>query len=131
IAPTTMLPDIKTPVLIDGASQPGASCPTAGAPANLMIVLDGSNLGANDDGLVLQTASNGSTVQGLVLGNFDGYAIYIRGDNNYILCNHIGVAADGVTPIGEDMVGVFVSGDNNEIGGAHDHAARNVISGNS
>ncbi|MGD2049860.1 MAG: CSLREA domain-containing protein, partial [Chloroflexota bacterium] len=40
ISPTEELPRINVPVVIDGSTQPGASCPTADQQADLQIVLD-------------------------------------------------------------------------------------------
>lgn len=128
ITPTSPLPAITVPLLIDGTSQPGASCPTSNAPANLMIVLDGSNAGTGADGLVLGAGSDGSLVQGLVIGNFDD-GIDINSDDNQARSNHIGVQADGVSPMGNSN-GLLLSGARNEIGGSNTHASRNVISAN-
>lgn len=124
------LPVITVPVVINGATQTGASCPTGNAPANLMIILDGSSAGTREDGLVLGAGSDGSTVQGLVIGNFDDDGIDIDSDSNRVRCNHIGVHADGVSPMGNGTTGVFVGGDQNVVGGSNAHAARNVISAN-
>ena len=133
ITPGSPLPDIIVPVKIDGQTQPGASCPTNNAPANLLIVLDGSNIGSS--GLVLAAGSNGSTIRGLVIGNFgDGGSsdsgIYIQSNYNNIHCNYVGVDVDGVSSIGNSNNGIRVAGDGNVIGGHASHAQRNVISGN-
>jgi hypothetical protein len=129
ITPGSALPDILVPVVINGTAQLGASCPTNTAPANLMIVLDGSNAGANVEGLVLGTGSDGSIVKGLVIGNFDDDGIRLNSAGNAVRCNHIGVNVDGISPMGNGT-GIFLSGDDNEIGGSNVHAFRNVISAN-
>lgn len=127
--PGSPLPDIVVPVEIVGTTQSGASCPTSNSPANLLIVLDGINAGTNEDGLVLDTGSDGSSVRGLVIGNFDDDGIRINSNGNNVRCNHIGLDATGNSPMGNGT-GIFVAGMDNDIGGAIAHAARNVISAN-
>lgn len=129
ISPTTELPHIHVPIVIDGSTQPGAVCPKAHQPADLKIVLDGQNAGANADGLVLDTGSDGSTIRGLVIGHFDDDGIRINSNENRVGCNHIGVQADGVSPMGNSTA-IFVAGEENEIGGSNAHGFRNVLSGN-
>lgn len=130
ISPASPLPDIAVPMVIFGNTQPGSACPTLNTPASLMIVLDGSNAGTGAAGLVLDYSSSGSIVAGLVIGNFDAHGIRLLSNSNFISCNHIGVAADGVTDIGNGSHGILDNGDNNTIGGRGAHAQRNVISGN-
>jgi hypothetical protein len=126
----SLLPDITVPIEIDGATQPGASCPTANDPANLLIVLDGSSAGTGANGLRFNSGSDDSMIRGLVIGNFDATALIIYTDNNRVRCNHIGVGTDGVTAIPNNSYSVSVQGDNNTIGGQATHGRRNVISGN-
>ena len=67
IQPTSALPTITDPVIIDGYTQPGASSNTnptgQGLNTVLMIELDGSLAGANSNGLVITAGS--STMRGL------------------------------------------------------------------
>lgn len=128
IAPATGLPFITAPLIIDGTTQPGTSCPTASAPANLQIVLDGSNAGSGANGLYFFLNRDGNVVRGLVIGNFDQVGISLLGSDNSISCNHIGVQADGISPMGNGR-GIFVGGERNVIGG-NAPARRNVISAN-
>lgn len=134
IAPSEALPRIRVPVVIDGSTQPGATCPTADQPADLRIILDGSNLtGYLGDGLDLSSAgsgSHGSTIRGLVIGNFISGGITIFSDDNQIECNHIGLGADGVSSMSNGYNGINIYGRNNTIGGAGSDAQRNVIAGN-
>jgi hypothetical protein len=130
ITPNSELPAISVPVVIDGETQPGATCPTNNAPANLQIVLDGSSGGTNIDGLTLSTGSDGSVIRGLVIGSFDNSGIIIQSDENKVGCNHIGLAADGVSIIGNGSSGVYLLGNGNSIGEPDSPAHRNVISGN-
>lgn len=125
IAPLSPLPSIYDSVTIDGVTGNG-SCATSAAPADLNIILDGFQAGASTVGLNLPV--DGNVIKGLVIGNFSNDAIAIPSNNNEVICNFLGVAANGVTNFG-NYRGVFVSGLNNTIGGnlAGD---RNVISGN-
>lgn len=127
IMPATELPFINVPLIIDGTTQPGAACPTASGPASLQIVLDGSNAGANADGLYVLNG-DASVIRGLVIGNFNQTGVTLGSDDSGIWCSHIGVQADGVTPMGNGR-GIFVGGARNMIGGQA-HARRNVISAN-
>jgi hypothetical protein len=65
ISPTTALPDITDPVIIDGYTQPGTSTNTlaVGDNAVLLIELDGTNAGATG----LNITAGNSTVRGLVM----------------------------------------------------------------
>lgn len=127
IAPATELPFINVPLIIDGTTQPGTSCPTTSAPANLQIVLDGSNAGSGGDGLYFRNSDEGG-MRGLVVGNFRQTGITLNSDDSSIRCSHIGVQADGISPMGNGR-GLYVGGERNLIGG-NAPARRNVISAN-
>ena len=133
ITPASELPAITVPVVIDGETQSGASCPTSNDPANLMIVLDGSNAGTTGtiDGLTFNAGSEGSTIRGLVIGNFDIAGIRLLSDGNIVRCNHLGVGVDGLSSMGNDY-GVYISSiaDSNIIGGDTGLDQRNVLSAN-
>ncbi len=127
--------DIEKPVVIDGLSQPDSACPTIDptaeipyAPANLQIILDGSNLGAGN-GLTLVGGSRRSEVRGLVIGGFPGHGIAANSQDNVIACNHIGVTRVGAADFGNGANGINVNAEGNTIGGAS-LTERNVISGN-
>lgn len=129
------LPDITTPVSIDGTSQTGASCgdlvpdvlPAASnATHDLRIVLDGSALTyVNPDVAVLgfESGSSGSAVSGLAIVNAglnsnDTVSGVVIGDavsNITISCNYFGTAADGVTfaeNLGTDLYSSNAGGSN-------------------
>ena len=141
IAPTSALPDITDPVIIDGYTQPGSSVNTliAGDNAVLLIELDGTNAGANVDGLRL--FANNSIVRGLAINRFSRSGIVLvgstnQGDNITISGNFIGTDAAGMVDLGNGTEGISVeisvfgqSADNALIGGSTP-AARNIISGN-
>ncbi|MFW6096991.1 MAG: LysE family transporter, partial [Chloroflexota bacterium] len=90
IKPASPLPFISRPVVIDGASQSGASCPTAKATGTLRIVLDGSNVvGSPAEGLSFGS-SGGGAVRGLAIGNFAtaGIVLGINSSGYLIECNY-------------------------------------------
>ena len=72
--------------MIDGTSQPGF----AGTP---LIAFDGSMAGPGADGL--QIAAPGSTIEGLVIDNFQGAGIAVEASNVQILGNTIGLDPTG------------------------------------
>jgi hypothetical protein len=132
IKPDSPLPIITDTVTIDGYTQQGASPNTLaeGNDAVLKIELNGSNAGANADGLVIR-ASN-STIKGLVIKRFDGDGVDIQGfgaTGNKVEGNFIGTNAGGTANKGNGSDGVFVFADSNTVGGAQPDM-RNVISGN-
>ena len=130
ISPTSALPAITSPVVIDGTTQPGFN----GTP---LIDLDGTNAG---DVGCLNITAGGSTVKGLIIGGFRFAAIQLstNGNNvisgNYIGTNAAGTAEHSGNPSDEggtenNGVGIIVGTSNNIIGGTT-AAERNLISGN-
>ena len=120
------LPFITKAVTIDGTTQSGF----AGRP---LIVIDGN--GGNQDGLVLTSTADGSTIRGLAIRDFEFNAIQINigSEGHFIEGNWLG-ALDPVT--GEFLAGeqngnsgVNVEGSNVTVGGTT-AAQQNVISGN-
>ncbi|TMQ29724.1 MAG: right-handed parallel beta-helix repeat-containing protein, partial [Planctomycetota bacterium] len=132
IWPTTILPQIKDPVVIDGYTQSGSSRNTSamGDNAVLLIELDGGLGPSTASGLVITATASGSTVSGLIIGGFgargdSNNGIDIQSSNNLITGNFIGTNA----PNGGNGIKVEFGASNNTIGG--DLASeRNVISGN-
>ena len=128
ISVLSALPDITDTVIIDGTSEPDY----AGSP---MIELDGTSAGAGVDGLRLVVGSDGSTIQGLVIQNFDHNGILLQSGSNTIAGNYIGLDADGTTIAGNNISGIGIQGGiriesaDNIIGGLT-VADRNVVSGN-
>jgi hypothetical protein len=123
ITPSSALPAITDPVVIDGTSQPGFN----GTP---LIILNGTNLPVFADGLNI-TAGN-STVQGLVFAGFGlgTNMIALRGNGSDIVQgNYIGTDFSGNVPHqGNNGTGVFIASSNNTIGGLT-AASRNIITG--
>ncbi|MEM7117758.1 MAG: right-handed parallel beta-helix repeat-containing protein [Chloroflexota bacterium] len=129
IQPNTPLPTITAPVVLDGTiAQTGATCASTNTPARLLVVLDGSNL-SSGSGLVLDTGSSSSTIQGLNIINFPDHGVEVNSNNNRLKCNYIGFESNSLGSAGNGSDGVYISGDNNELGGAS-LANQNVISGN-
>jgi parallel beta-helix repeat protein len=120
---TSPLPPITETTIIDGLSQPGASC---SAP---LIELDGTSAGAGAEGIVISAGGN-SVIKGLIINRFDGDGIEIlNSDNNVISCNRIGTNSSGTTALGNGGYGVFANNaNNNTIGGVSSNG--NLISGN-
>jgi len=121
ITPSSDLPDITVPMLIDGSSQPGF-------PGRPVIELAGTVAGADVNGLVI--AAGGCTVQGLAINRFGGYGIFIEGDGGDVIQgNFIGTDVTGTTnlPNGQAAIGIFDCPDN-VIGGLS-AGARNLLSG--
>jgi hypothetical protein len=156
ISPTSQLPAITDPVVINGYSQPGASANTLGigpgwegtVPAStghtlgdgdnavLTIELEGSQAGPTASGLLV--AAGNTTIQGLVVNRFSnlGIALSTAGGNivsgNFIGTNPNGSAAEAIGQEGILVASYGGTGpsNGNTIGGLTP-AARNVISGNS
>ncbi|TLY30810.1 MAG: hypothetical protein E6K56_06375 [Ignavibacteria bacterium] len=119
ITPKTPLPDITSPVVIDGTTQPGFS----GTP---IVELNGSNV---QNGLTILAGN--STVRGLVMNRFQASAIFIStlGDN-VIETNFIGLNTTGDSAMPNQGNGVFISRSPNNRIGDTTFASRNVISAN-
>ncbi len=132
IQPTSALPTITDPVVIDGYTQPGASPntngPGLGSNAVLKIELDGSNT-LDIIGLLIRAGN--STVRGLVINRFSAGIRLEANGGNVVEGNLIGTDVTGTFPLGNAFYGVdiHVDGSNNTIGGTT-AAARNIISAN-
>jgi len=142
IQPTSALPTVTDPVIIDGYTQPGASPATDEEPAVIMIELDGSLAGTAVDGLGISAGN--CAVRGLCINRFQsdrygwygGVQIGIGGSSGSVVeGNYIGVDPSGTVAYWElgqydysQAHGVCVYSDDNVIGGTTP-AARNVVSG--
>ncbi|MEK6300276.1 MAG: hypothetical protein AABO41_06110 [Acidobacteriota bacterium] len=116
ITPTSALPSIVFPVIIDGKTQPGY----AGPP---LIELKGTSLAAGVNGLSL--FAEDCVVEGLVINGFNGVGIFLGAParNSIVQTNFIGTNAAG-NAASPNTVGVLIDGAaNNFVGG-------NLISGN-
>ncbi len=131
IAPIRPLPEITEPVTIDGYSQPGTAPATNGAPAVLLIELDGINVIKLGYDSGLHISAGNSTVRGLVINRFGNAGIHLEGNGgNVVEGNFIGTDVTGTEARGNLKRGVYIDGTpDNRIGGST-AKARNVISDN-
>ena len=134
IQPTSALPSITDPVVIDGYTQPGASPntngPGLGLNTVLKIELDGTSAGASVDGLKITAGT--STVRGLVINRFGSMGVRLDSNGgNVIEGNFIGTDVTGMIDLGNalDGVKIFSDASDSTIGGTTAEA-RNIISGN-
>ena len=127
IAPTSALPTITAPVVIDGTSQPGYN-PSLPAPVIELTGMSITDPGVN--GLTID--AGGSTVNGLVINQFSGSGLLLE-DNGGDLVEgcYIGTDDSGTTALPNADDGVFIrDASDNTIGGTAPGAS-NLISGNS
>jgi len=127
IQPSTALPLILNPVIIDGTTQPGFS----GIP---LVVLNGSNYtattGQEITAVGINILSGGTTVRGLVLNGWKYGGVGMpTGNGNTIEGNYIGTNAAGTAAV-PNLYGVIVVNSANNVIGGTTAAARNIISGN-
>ncbi len=101
IAPTTGFPTITSPIIIDGLSQPGATC------ASPLIEINGTSVaGAFDVGFRM---SAGGEINGLVINRFDNAALDFQvASGNIAKCNRIGTDPTGLTPL-PNGTGILIS----------------------
>jgi CSLREA domain-containing protein/uncharacterized repeat protein (TIGR02543 family) len=122
IQPTSELPAITDPVVIDGTSEPDY----AGAP---VIELEGSAVATAVNGLTI--TGGDSVIRGITIYGFGENGIYISdGDNNIIEGNYIGTDPSGALGVGNADNGIYIFGSSDNVVGGTVAAARNVISGN-
>lgn len=118
------LDPISEAVTIDGLSQYGVLSPSVP-----LIVLNGAGT-SGADGLALVAGSDGSTIQGLIINNFDGDGIQVEFDDNVIAGNYIGTNAAGTANQGNGVYGININNASGNIIGGTTVLDRNVISGN-
>ncbi len=119
ISPTSALPLVTQPVVLDATTQPGYS----GVP---LIRLDGAGAGASTPGLEIQ--GGGTTVRGFSITNFTWDGVKMEdGDGNTVEDNWLGVRlnGDGVAAAGNGTYGVLA-----DFGSAGNVIRRNLIGGN-
>ena len=130
ILPTSELPVITDPVIIDAMAFSTGTCASALVQSRMQVTLSGFLAGASS-GLTLGPGSSGSTIRGLAIVLFQQFGISIQSgsDNNIIRCNHIGIDASGLAGLGNGLSGIITNSDNNFLGG-NSIDDRNVISDN-
>jgi hypothetical protein len=131
IFPDTPLPDITSPVTIDGYTQPGSHANTLDwdNDAQLLVRLDGLQL-TNGLPYALTLKASGCVVRGLIVVRFPSGIRIDNASNVIIAGNWIGLDWDGVAR-GMTFEGISIYGSStfNVIGGSSP-ADRNVVSGN-
>lgn len=139
IRPTSPLPNITSPLTIDGYSQPGARANTATAPnplnGTLLVEINGTRVG-DTSGLSFSRGSDNSVVDGLIINNFGttpgGQGISLGATNVKIQGNYIGTNYDGTSaaPNGAGIGSASVTGSARARIGGLSAGERNLISGN-
>jgi len=127
IQPTSALPIITSPIVLDGTTQTANIGDTNGNGPE--VELNGSGAGAGVNGLNIDAGN--STVRGLVINRFTAAGIYITNNGgNLIAGNYIGLDVTGTAPLfGNGADGVDILSSSNTVGGTN-AADRNIISNN-
>lgn len=141
ISLTSALPVIAQPTVINGLSQPGASCgvlvpqnpdgtiASPNTPHTLLITVTTRGIAAGADVLSLASTAAGSQIKGLVVNgalSTSKYNIRNNAPDAQITCNYIGPEADGLTTVPAGGLGGIYVGNS----AATTHIENNLISGN-
>jgi len=122
IQPTTDMPSITDPVVIDGTTQPGY----AGTP---IIELSGTSAGGGASGLYISAGD--STVRGLIINRFAQIGLHLDVlGNNVIEGNIIGTDEAGTASIGNGTYGIRINAAGSNLVGGTSVGTANVVSGN-
>lgn len=127
----TGLPQITSPVTIDGTSQPGYS-PSTG----VIVRVDGvSNTTGLQNGLDVQSGGSGTTIKGLEVVRFAGAGIRLQGDNNVVSGNYLGTSAGNLVNCATGSscgngYGVSIEDGSNNVVGGTTPGERNIVSNN-
>ncbi|MBJ6611143.1 MAG: VWA domain-containing protein [Candidatus Thiothrix moscowensis] len=118
IKPLSPLPVLSgDSTYIDATSQAGANCGDWWAGSRILKVqLDGAGLSATTDGLVVE--GDNFALRGMSITRFpqNGISFKTGADNALIACDHLGVAADGITS-GSNKTGLSLAGTAILVGG--------------
>jgi parallel beta-helix repeat protein len=117
IRPTSPLPAVSDPVVIDGKTQPSYG----GYP---LIEISGEAAGAGANGLVVN--AGGCTLRGLVVNRFSADGVVLQGGGDGLYDSYIGTTVDALGAAG-NANGIVIASSNNTIGGG---SFITVISGN-
>jgi uncharacterized repeat protein (TIGR01451 family) len=137
ITPTTALPTITDPVIIDGYTQQGSSVNTLpldqGDNAVLLIEINGSGAGSSASGLTISAGT--TTVRGLVIDQFQQFGILLdTKGGDHIEGNFVGTDPTGLLARpnglanGDGILSDYGAPDMTF--GGPDVAQRNIVSGN-
>jgi parallel beta-helix repeat protein len=127
IQPTSALPIIDDPVVLDATTQTANIGDTN--PAGPEVELDGSDPGSGNEGFLLQGAGS-STIRGFVINRFKEDGIEIESDGNTIEGNFIGTDVTGTLDRGNGLRGINIAGSDTNVIGGTDPGDGNLISGN-
>lgn len=125
------LPPLTEPVVLDATTQAETDC----VEGQLMVELDGEDLGITDDGLVV--SGGGAVIRGLAIHSFGGDGIIIANptmaleEPSLLQCTFIGTNAAGTVALPNGGTGLVVSDAAIDIIGGSRPAERNLISANS
>jgi hypothetical protein len=123
ITPTSTLPDISDPVVIDGTTQPGFS----GSP---IIELNGTNIPSLPNHSTLFITAGNTTVRGLIVNHFqDGAIALLTAGGNHIEGCYLGTDATGNLTTNSRGNCISVNDSPNNVIGGTAASARNVIAG--
>lgn len=99
---TQNLPQIISPIIIDGTSQSASSCSNWA----LQIEISGGNL---YEGFSLNSGAGDSVIQGLVMNGMLNHSVFAEGISNIeILCNVFDFEPDGTTSIPSDSRAILL-----------------------
>lgn len=121
IAPTSPLPPLTAPVVIDATTQ-------AGYANQPLIELNGTGAGGGTVGL--RVTGGDCTIRGLAINRFNADGIRLDSSNNSIRGNHIGTDVTGTSALGNGQYGIFVLGTGTNVIGGTAATDRNVIGHN-
>lgn len=124
---------VTDPVIIDGLSQPGASCDSW--PPTLLVELDASQLPTSGIALAFLGGSQGSQMRGVVVHGAaadSASAVQLHSSSNTLQCNFFDIDRTG-TDNRPSVIALLILSDNNLIGtngdGVGDETERNVFGG--
>src|SRR5947207_3203722 len=116
IAPTSSLPTITDPVIIDGYTQSGASRNTQTVRDDAVLLIEVNGANANSASGLVITAGD-SVVRGLVINRFgvtgvssSGLLIASTNGGNVIEGNFIGTSTAGTSALANNGQGITISG---------------------
>jgi uncharacterized repeat protein (TIGR01451 family) len=132
IIPSSPLPVISNPMIIDGTTQPGSNGTPIIQINGSQIFVPGSNPPAQMANVAgLYVTSGNTTVKGLVINRFTGDGILLsHNGSNHIVDNYIGTDLTGTFSLSNGQSGVYLIDSRNNIIGGSTAADRNLISGN-
>jgi hypothetical protein len=133
IQPSSELPAITDPVVIDAFSQPGSHPNmypiSEGSNAEIKIELSGINIPFNQYAAGLHVKSGNTTIRGIAINKFFN-GITLKGSGgNIIEGNYIGTDITASTSLSNEW-GIYIDSSNYNLIGGTTPRARNIISGN-